>query len=125
MGPCAFTINVFMCMCVHECGCTGVLLELLMECHYILVSSASVLRDWDTAALTPQALSESGPKGHSCYPYIFLSPSFAIHPFPLLDPCHHPCVYYFIFLSLNFLFFHLLFCWDPQQQHCPSMHPKN
>lgn len=30
-----------------------------------------------------------------------------------------------LFFFCLLLFFHPLFCWDPQQQYCPSMHLKN
>lgn len=82
-------------VCMSVCTFTGVLLECLMESYYILVSSASALWVWSTAAPAPPTPAESDPKGR---PYSPIYPS--LH---LLDLCLQPRVYHFILLPLDSL----------------------
>lgn len=73
-------------VCTH----TGELEDSLMEGHYILVSSASVLRVWNAAALAPRTPVESHPKDPPTPLYIrpSLPPSSPLSPsaWPLPPP---------------------------------------
>lgn len=80
-------ICVIVCVrvCMSVCTHTSELLECLMGVHYILVSSASLLWVWNTAALAPRTPAESDPKDH---PYSLIYAS--LPPLPSLSPSAWP-----------------------------------
>lgn len=117
-GLCAHMFNMCSNQCMSVCMHTGKLLDFLMEGHYILISSASVLWVWSTAALTPSTLTESDSKGHPCGPLYV--PSLAVlashHSLCLTSASPFSLFLYFYRTDIFLTAFFLMKCFDP-----PSM----